>query len=140
ILGSFLAAIWVTAFVVGALFLKRAVPGEGTVVSANYTKGKSAGWKLLVSYYPVNSQEVEATFWDDGQYHDLGQSVTFLYDPEDFQMLRSFGMKSQYPWVPLLFLLFCFGLITFGWYRYRRGKADEELKQELKQELINKKW
>ena len=105
------------------LFLKRAVLGSGTVVSAVYHHGRHSGWVLRVVYQPLNSEQVEARLsGDEGPYTE-GQTVAFLYDPNDFQYLRSLQVDSQYPWVEiLLILIFLANHIWMG--SFQNGKIN----------------
>ena len=112
-------------------FFKRALPGSGTIVSAKYYNGagrySTRGWALTVSYQPDNSNTAEVILWDDDQSHDVGQSVTFLYDPQNFQYVRSYGAARQFPWVPIGLLTIFSALITLGFVRYKKESEKENL-------------
>ena len=130
--GLILTAIMIYTFIDISLFLKKAVRGQGTVLSARYlhrTHG-GGGWVLRVAYTPVNSFLVEAWLSGDGpswNKYEIGQTVYFLYDPGNYRKLRSLQADSQYPWVEILVILLFSGLTIYGWILLKSAKANEVL-------------
>jgi hypothetical protein len=131
IISVVITALLAWAYIRDSSFLKRAVRGQATVLSETYQyNSKGAGTLYLkISFQPTISQTVEGTISVLGDYkiYPVGQKVDFLYDPDDFQTVRSLQWASQLPQRGIFvfafpILMFLFGLVLYFRRRSINGK------------------
>jgi len=135
IVGLMITASMTLSLIDASLFLKKAVRGEGTIISVVHHQWRRGGWVIKVRYQPAGFQAVQATTRGNST-SSVGQSVSFLYDPDNYQKVRSLGMKSQYPWVGILMILVGLSITGFGLVWFRKAKLNESSTSKLDSPLI----
>jgi len=124
-IGIVLSGVVFFNFYNDSIFLKKAIQGQGKIISVEKTQVHNRAYNdLLGIQFLSNSSrliEVRVLKEDLGPHFSsafpllyVGMSVTFLYDPDNPQEIRSLQVSYEYPWSEILLLLASFIPVYFG--------------------------